>query len=86
MLIYMVYEVSWLIILAPILVSPFILAFGRKLYSGGALIAIGAVVVSLISTLIVLVNLKEPVVVESFEIIPTFQSGNYKIAGFKWSL
>jgi len=82
----MVYEISWLIVLAPIIVSPFILAFGKKFYSGGALIAIGAVLVSLVSTLIVLINLKEPLVVESFEIIPTFQYGNYQIIGFKWSL
>jgi len=82
-------EIAWLIILSPLIVSPIILAFGRRMFSGGAYLAIGSVIVSLLASIYILsiiIQTKETYIIESFEVIPTFQVNDQIIKGFKWSL
>ncbi len=82
-------EIAWLIVLTPLLVSPLILVLGKKLYSGGALIAISAVIVSLVASVLTLneiYRLGGAFVLEGFEVIPDFRTQTTVMKGFSWSL
>ncbi|HLI46340.1 MAG TPA: NADH-quinone oxidoreductase subunit L [Geobacterales bacterium] len=85
----MIEELAWLIVLVPIVLSFFILAFGKKLPAGGGYIAIAGIIVSLIASIIVtysIVSSGQSKVLEGFQVIPNFYTNTGNIAGFTWSL
>jgi len=82
-------SLAWLIILSPVIASFIIFIIGRKLYSGGAYVAIGSSIVSLLLSLYLLFNVPElskGVVVEGYNLIPNFSVGNVTIEGISFSL
>jgi NADH-quinone oxidoreductase subunit L len=85
----MIKEIAWLIILVPLLISPFILVFGRKLKAGGGYVAIAAVFVSLLAAIFTaneIYTSGKQSVIEGFQLIPDFKSSFGDIKGLTWSL
>lgn len=84
----MEYYIAWLIVLAPLSVSPIILALGKRMKDGGAYLAIFSVLVSLISSVYALyyVIKQGSIVLEGFVAIPSFKALGGEIKGFSWSL
>ncbi len=82
-------ELSWLIILSPYVGSLIIFLLGKKLYSGGAYVAIGSILISLLVSIYLFLNipnLSEGQLVQGYNIIPNFTGGSYSIQGLTFSL
>lgn len=82
-------DISWLIILSPFAASLIIFLIGRRLYSGGAYVAIASVGISFIVSLYLLLNLPDlskGIVVEGYTLIPNFSGGGFTIQGISFSL